>query len=401
MNLSFIKLLTEHDFFEKNKYKLRETMFPDVLALLYKALGFAHERYKRSISLDELRELVFTNNPVLTRAQRELVDEAVSRIKVSETIGVDVAADVLQGMWREEIGREISCLGIDIASGKSDILEVQRLCESVGSSFNPDDNFSPTSTDVDEIIAELDNRTAWTFNIPSLHIRAPGLSQGEFAIIFARPEVGKTGAWVSLACAPGGFCWQGARVLVIVNEEPAIRTMLRCVSAATQLTKDEIKENRAEAKAQFSKIAKNLIVIDDVDMTMNRLDALVRRLGGIDIVIADQLDKFGIDGNFGRTDEELGATYQQFRAIAKRRSLAAIGITQASADAEGKTRLNYSMMAGSKTSKAAEADLIIGIGKREEPDDPQRFLSLTKNKIGGYHGVVPAMFDNRISTLRE
>lgn len=401
MKLAFVKLLTDHEFYEKNKFKLRETMFPDVLSLFHKALVTAHEKYKRTLSLDELREYILATNPVLTRAQRELVDETVSRIKVEEVIGKDIVADILHSVWREEIGREISSIGIDIASGKSGLSDVTKLIEQVGDNFEPDDNVAFTTTNVDEIVAELDARTAWRFNIPSLHNRVPGISQGELSIIFARPEVGKTGAWVSLACAPDGFCWQGARVLALVNEEPAIRTMLRCVNAATGLTKDEIKSDRKTAKFQFDKIAKNLIIVDDVDITMDKLDALIRRLKNIDIVVLDQIDKVSISGSFMRTDEELGATYEQFRAITKRRGVAGIGITQASADAEGKTRLHYSMMAGSKTSKAAEADLILGIGKKEEPDDPVRYISLSKNKISGWHGVVPTMFDTRISTLRE
>ena len=50
------------------------------------------------------------------------------------------------------------------------------------------------------------------------------------------------------------------------------------------------------------------------------------------------------------------------------------------------------MMEGSKTGKAAEADLMLLIGKtmqvEGEDEDPVRYLNLAKNKLNGYlrHG---------------
>jgi replicative DNA helicase len=79
--------------------------------------------------------------------------------------------------------------------------------------------------------------------------------------------------------------------------------------------------------------------------------------------------------------------------MAKRHECALVAVSQASADAEGRTRLDFSMMENSKTGKAAEADLIIGIGKHGQSDDGEpdtmRFLNISKNKLSGYHGVIP------------
>ena len=80
--------------------------------------------------------------------------------------------------------------------------------------------------------------------------------------------------------------------------------------------------------------------------------------------------------------------------MAKRHECALIAVSQASADAAGRTRLDFSMMENSKTGKAAEADLIIGIGKHgqdasEDEPDTMRFLNVSKNKLSGYHGVIP------------
>ena len=69
-------------------------------------------------------------------------------------------------------------------------------------------------------------------------------------------------------------------------------------------------------------------------------------------------------------------------------------MSQLSAEAEGRQRLNQSMMEGSRTGKAAEADLMILIGKTnaeiegEEEDSPLRHLNIVKNKLNGWHGMV-------------
>ena len=74
---------------------------------------------------------------------------------------------------------------------------------------------------------------------------------------------------------------------------------------------------------------------------------------------------------------------------------------QASADGEGKTRIDFSMAEGSKTGKAAEADVILGIGKHSGDNedglpDNTRFLTISKNKLSGYHGTIPVMIEPEI-----
>jgi hypothetical protein len=72
-------------------------------------------------------------------------------------------------------------------------------------------------------------------------------------------------------------------------------------------------------------------------------------------------------------------------------------MSQLSAEAEGKADLNQSMMEGSKTGKAAEADLMVLIGKAAQvegqDEDPVRYLNLAKNKLNGYQGKITCMLD--------
>jgi hypothetical protein len=62
--------------------------------------------------------------------------------------------------------------------------------------------------------------------------------------------------------------------------------------------------------------------------------------------------------------------------------------------------MDFDMMENSKTGKAAEADLIIGVGKRQDmggEENMDRSLCISKNKINGYHGVIDAKIYREIS----
>jgi hypothetical protein len=68
-------------------------------------------------------------------------------------------------------------------------------------------------------------------------------------------------------------------------------------------------------------------------------------------------------------------------------------MSQLSAEAEGRTILNQSMMEGSRTGKAAEADLMFLIAKSpsvegQEEESPLRHVNIVKNKLNGWHGMV-------------
>lgn len=402
MELKLLKLLLNKDFYEAHRHQLNDKMFPDVAGAIYKTIVEGHKTYERNLNLDEVEALYRAHNPTATRATRQQVIELISDIADVGDIGADVAKDVLVHMWKAEVGRRIAECGLDIADGKLDSLRpIMDLIERTQDGFVPKDEVLPITTDIEELLTLDDTRARWAFNIPSLADAVPGLAPGEFAIALARPECGKTALGISLAAAPGGWCHQGANVHYIGNEEPVIRTMKRAIESCTGMTWKDVKENPATAKRLFDPIRNKLTMLDDVDMSIEKLDLYCRR-NRPDILIIDQLDKLAMGGQYSRSDEYLQELYIQARRIAKRHNLGLWGVTQASAEAEGKTRVTYAMAANSKTGKAAEADLVIGVGKAPineggVDDDPTRFLTLSKNKITGNHSTVVCVLDKYIS----
>ena len=119
------------------------------------------------------------------------------------------------------------------------------------------------------------------------------------------------------------------------------------------------------------------------------------KLNNPDVMFMDQLDKFRISGEYNRGDERLKETYVLAREIAKRNKLLVWAVSQASNDAHDRQFIDYSMMDNSKTGKAGEADIIIGIGKTGSSDveNTVRHICISKNKLNGWHGMINAQID--------
>ena len=69
---------------------------------------------------------------------------------------------------------------------------------------------------------------------------------------------------------------------------------------------------------------------------------------------------------------------------------------------QGRQVLNQAMMEGSRTGKAAEADVMILIAKNpavegQESEDTVRHLNIVKNKITGWHGKIVCELDYKLA----
>ena len=129
-------------------------------------------------------------------------------------------------------------------------------------------------------------------------------------------------------------------------------------------------------------------------MSVEEVDSYAK-LNKPDIMFCDQLDKFRISGEYNRGDERLKETYVHAREIAKRNKLLMWAVSQASNDGHDRQFIDYNMMDNSKTGKAGEADIIIGIGKTgaSDVDNIVRHICISKNKINGWHGPINAQID--------
>ena len=383
-----LKLFLNKKYFNKYKGTLSRSVFEGMVGSLYDTIQKAHSKYDSDISIDELYSLhTSVYNPALTRAMKISVSELVEDIRTIDVPNEKIADDIIKVMQDRNVAQKIAVEATEIFNGRpADFNVISKIIEH-HEQDKPVEQIDSLTDNIGELINQLNVTTKWKFNLAELKNNIGGVGDGNLMIVFARPETGKTAFWVSLVAAPYGFAEQGAKVHAFINEEPAVRTQMRAISSYTGYNKDQIISNIQQAHQDWIKIKDNIKMLDVVDWTIQDIDRHCE-LHKPDIIVIDQLDKINITGTYARTDEKLRAIYTSAREIAKRRSCVVIAISQASADAHNRDFISFDMMENSKTGKAAEADLIIGIGRNSsiDRDNINRTLCVSKNKITGWHG---------------
>ena len=398
-----INLLLDKDFYEKNKGRVSKTMFTNGTGTLYETISKAHQESDSNLSIDEIATLhTQVYNPALSRAAKENFYNLLEEVK-KEKPNKKIATTILESLHKQNVARKIAVIATELYNNTREdgFTGIQELIDESKGIYK--EEYENITDDIEELIESLKDNTKWKFNLTDLRNRVNGIGEGNFIIIFARPESGKTAFWVNLVAGRNGFATQGAKVCALINEEPAIRTQMRLINAHTGMTFAEIRKNPDRAGELWSQIKTNIKILDTVDWTLEKIDSYVAKEKP-DVLIVDQLDKIHIGGTFARGDEKLRAIYTGAREIAKRRNCSLIGISQASADASGKWDMTFDMMENSKTGKAAEADVIIGVGYKpnsEYSNENERSLSVSKNKITGWHGKVMVKIEPEISRYRD
>ena len=394
-----IKLLLGKKFYTKYKGQISRNVFQGSFGSLFDTVQKAHEKYDADIKIDELYALHTTMfNPALTRAAKEQFSELIEDIKEVQEPSKEIADDIVKILVERDVAQKIAIEATEIFNGRpADFNTILSIIEKHKHGL-PIEKIDAVTDDVVELLEQLNIVSKWQFNLVTLKDNVGGIGPGNLMITFARPEVGKTAFWVSLCAAPNGFAEQGAKIHAFINEEPAVRTQMRAISCFTGYTREEIPENMEDTQAEWLKIKDNIKMIDTVDWSLDDIDSHCEKHRP-DIIVIDQLDKVNVKGTFARTDEKLRAIYTGAREIAKRRECVVIAISQASADAHDRDTISFNMMENSKTGKAAEADLIIGIGcgaysRTDNQDNGSRTLNISKNKITGFHGT-PTCYINR------
>jgi len=394
MELSLIRSLMNKEFYDDHKgARCPDRLFSKDVRKIKQAIDSAMDRYERTVTPAEIEALFMAENATLTTAQRQAYSVLFSQVTKQDVMGSDIAQDVLSKLFQQVIGEDIANLGFDYVNGSKTSLDpLRQMLELYGDDFTPNLRIEWEDIDLDTIIAMTDLESQWTFNIPTLTRKVEGINAGHLIEVGARPNTGKTSFHASLVAGPNGFAWQGAKTIVLCNEEGYHRVAHRYITAATGMDKHEIVKNKSQAMTIFNKIRDKVMFKDATGRDMNWVESVCKSYKP-DIVILDMGDKFSRMAGFARPDEALKANAIQARQIAKQQNCAMFYMSQLSAEAEGKVVLNQAMMEGSRTGKAAEADLMFMISKNptvegQEEEDLQRHINVVKNKLSGWHGIV-------------
>lgn len=403
-----IKGLLNKKFFEDNYDLLPKDFGPEEQRIL-KAIEATHKAYDHDLSVSEVKNLYYSQNPTLKKDLIDNLDNIFSSVESSDEMSSDIASDVMRNLWTQHRGMEIMHLGMLLNDKPEKFDEIIPKLEDIlgvcKTNVVPEVDYNHEDMSIQAILEGLDNEDKWKFNIPSLSRQIDGVIRSHFIVGGARPNVGKTSFHATLLAAPGGFAMQGADCHVALNEEAVRRVARRYLTSATGLTLDQIRGNIDYAQHMYSPVQDKLHLFDSTDWSITDLDRYCEERKP-DILVIDMLDKVKPTGSYDRLDMVLRAAYVQARDLGKKHDCVVMGFSQLNAEAEGKIRLDQSMLENSRTGKAAEADLIFLIGKSHKSansleEDPMRYINVAKNKGEGGHPCIPCTLRGDIGRYEE
>ena len=381
------------DFFKETEEVVSKDMFANGVGTIFETISSAQKKYDSDIDVNTLLELHRSKYPALPDSSREPIEEVIKELDKYKPSNKIILKDLIIDFWKKDKAHKISDLSADIWLGNSDdFIALRTLVDSaIENTPEEEGNFQEVKDDVQDYINGWDQGFEFRFDLQSLADKIGGAGRGNLGIIFARPETGKTTFCTYLVAE---YIRQGFKVAYFANEEPGRLVKGRVFSAYLKRSIDEMKQNIEHSMEVYrNEIEPNLKLLEGRGITLQEIEKFVD-IHKPDVVMVDQLDKVVISGNFSRTDEKLRALYESSRAIAKKQQVLLWSVSQASYDAQGRQEVDFSMLENSRTGKAAEADIIIGIGKNYgEEEDYIRHLCVSKNKLNGWHGTVTCSID--------
>lgn len=316
------------------------------------------------------------------------VVEAINQIDVSNNILSEAVKTHLEKVWAYKQAMDL----IDVYEGRKQLSDALHMpLENKDVLKEMEDHI--ITTDLDVLLEETDRSGGLLWRMPSLNEHIGGLHKGDFGIIFARPETGKT----TFLTSEVGWMTQHTTSPVIHfnNEERGVKVMMRYYESIHGVSRNEIRQNKS---AYSLPKETSLVLFDKAKITRRDVERLIKEVQP-SLIVFDQIDKI-VGFSAERADLAIGKIYIWAREIAKE-VCPVIGVCQAAGSAENKKWLEMDDMAESKTAKPAEADFIIGIGKIAEGYENTRFIHLVKNKLTGSHAKITCLIEPQIGRYKD
>lgn len=258
---------------------------------------------------------------------------------------------------------------------------------------------------IEDLLKAEENDTGLHWRLPCLNRHIKPLRAGDFVIVAARPDKGKTTFCASelthmAAQVDSVYPGENRSILWFNNEGPGNKIIMRNFQAAlAATTEDLVKLSNLPADAGFEKYKTQvrqqyaaalggrpgvLRVFDIHDMWNHEVEDIMKAHTPA-VVLFDMVDniKFGgeTNNNGQRTDQLLEAMYQWARLMGVKHDCAVLATSQISADGDGVSYPTLPQLKDSKTGKQGAADVIITLGALNDPVlENSRYIGTTKNK---------------------
>jgi replicative DNA helicase len=232
---------------------------------------------------------------------------------------------------------------------------------------------------------ELDNSGLhWRLDVLNQHMR--GLRPGDFGIVAARPDKGKTMFLASEVTYLAPQLPEGKNILWLNNEGMGKRIIPRLYQASLAGTLSELgilRRGGLLKRAYADKVGgwDRIRIVDIHGKDSFTVEQIIERNNPA-VVVYDMIDHIRGFGDMPRTDLMLEEMYKWARTISVKHGLIGLATSQISNEGDGMQYPTLGMLKDSKTGKQGACDFMLMIGASNDPNLLNvRYLGLPKNKL--------------------
>jgi replicative DNA helicase len=331
--------------------------------------------------------MLTTHNGHFKKPETELYATLIERLHKKE-YDESIADALLEHYITKDYATKAANMADEIVRGTEEY-SLDDL-EDLITTYKKDVGAALTSTDLFECPTETTTASradpGLEWRLEELNASLGPLRQGDFIILAARPETGKTSMLASEVTYMASQDKTDRPVLWIRNEERASRIGDRLRQAALGKNQIQIEMLGSKANDEYEKLVgkKKILVLKDDSgaCEIRKLERIIEEMNPM-LIVFDVLDKVKTSKKYDSDVAKLADIYIWARNIAIK-YCPVIASSQVSGEGEGEKWITQEMLRGSKTDKAAEADAIITMGKTKEPTMVnKRFIHIAKNKLVG------------------
>lgn len=397
--LYLIKQLLSKENYQKYRQYLKINRKDKEIYFLVKALDDIHTHSKKDISFDEFALWVQVNLGNDYTTFLELIKQQDINNDLIETV-----LNTIQAKGESLLLAETALKFSEGNATEEDVANAINRYQENAKRKQHDDPFVTSS--LEEIYNEQIRTPGLRWRLNCLNKSLGSLRKGDFGVVFARPETGKT---TFLTSEVSHFASQSnGPIIWFNNEEQGGKVLFRIYQAALGATREQIGQHVAKAEEAYKKATNNNIKLyDSAVINRHEVERICKEYNP-GLIIFDQLSKIKGYQN-DREDLRLGALFAWARELAKE-YCPVIAVNQADVSGEGKKYLTMDNVANAKTAIQAEADWILGIGKSHDNGfEYVRHFNISKNKLIGdedseerfRHGKFDVLIQPEIARYRD
>lgn len=270
--------------------------------------------------------------------------------------------------------------------------EIARLADGASVASDRAKTEDMVTDDWEALVQSVQRTGGFEWRLEDLNRAIGPVDRGDLVLFGKRPEAGGTSFVASEISYMAAQLPEGKHAIVFTNEESGTKVKMRIIQAVLGVTLSDIAADIKRAKSDYEKALKGrrIDVVHNTAMHTRSVEARLRS-GEYGLIGINILDKITLSGSDSEGVERTRNQGIWARQMADKYG-AVIAVCQADASAEGEKWLNQSQLYGSKTGLQGEGDVLIMMGKTNNPAEADtRYFAIAKNKLPGGARTLPML----------